>query len=93
MSLDPQACIRMKDMPLQERPRGDFQIGVRIFPTLAGPPPTLAIRNDLALVDTLDVDAVSVVLSPSDWNKVDDFGGVLIPQALIREIVTWLTED
>ena len=34
-----------------------------------------------------------VVPSPSDWNKVDDFGGVLIPQALIREIVTWLTED
>jgi hypothetical protein len=50
--------------PLQERPRGDFQIGVRIFPTLGGPPPTLAIRNDLALVDTLDLDAVSVVLSP-----------------------------
>ena len=33
-----------------------------------------------------------VVPVPSDWNKVDDFGGVLIPQALIREIVTWLTE-
>lgn len=37
--------------------------------------------------------AARVVPSPSDWNKVDDFGGVLIPQALIREIVTWLTQD
>ena len=49
---------------LQEHPEGDFRIGLKIFPDLRSGPPPLAIRNDLALADTLDVDAISVVVDP-----------------------------
>jgi len=30
--------------------------------------------------------------SPSDWNYVDDFGGILLPQPVIKTIVEWVTE-
>src|SRR3989449_4424370 len=46
---------------LQEHPEGDFRIGLKIFPGLRSGPPPLAIRDDLALADTLDVDAITVV--------------------------------
>ncbi len=49
---------------LQERPAGDFAVGIKIFPSLAGPPPALAVRGDLALVDSVGPDAVMVVLEP-----------------------------
>jgi hypothetical protein len=49
---------------LQEHPEGDFRIGLKIFPDLRSGPPPLAIRYDLALADTLDVDAISVVIDP-----------------------------
>jgi hypothetical protein len=49
---------------LQEHPEGDFRIGLKIFPDLRSSPPPLAIENDLALADTLDVDALSVVVDP-----------------------------
>src|SRR2546423_1733413 len=49
---------------LQEHPEGDFKIGLKIFPDLRSGPPPLAITNDLALADTLDVDAISVVIDP-----------------------------
>jgi hypothetical protein len=49
---------------LQEHPEGDFKIGLKIFPDLRGGPPPLAITNDLQLADTLDVDAISVVVDP-----------------------------
>ncbi|HKN59284.1 MAG TPA: hypothetical protein VJV97_10545, partial [Gemmatimonadaceae bacterium] len=49
---------------LQEHPDGDFKIGLKIFPDLRSGPPPLAITNDLALADTLDVDAISVVIDP-----------------------------
>jgi hypothetical protein len=49
---------------LQEHPEGDFLIGLKIFPDLRGGPPPLAITNDLALADTLDVDALSIVIDP-----------------------------
>jgi hypothetical protein len=50
---------------LQERPAGDFAIGVRILPPLDGAPPALELRNDLALVDTIGAEAVSVVINPA----------------------------
>ena len=40
---------------LQERPRGDFTIGLRIFPDLNDAPPPLALRSDIALVDSIGV--------------------------------------
>ena len=49
---------------LQEHPEGDFRIGLKIFPDLRSGPPPLAITNDLQLADTLDVDAISVVVDP-----------------------------
>jgi len=52
------------DTRLSERPEGDFAIGVKIFPDLHQGPPPLAIREDLALVDTIDADIVSITLAP-----------------------------
>jgi hypothetical protein len=49
---------------LQEHPEGDFRIGLKILPDLRGGAPPLAIRNDLALADTLDVDAIGIVIDP-----------------------------
>jgi hypothetical protein len=49
---------------LQERPEGDFEIGLKIFEDMGGPPATLAVRNDLALADTLGVTTVNVVIIP-----------------------------
>lgn len=49
---------------LQERPRGDFTIGLRVFPDLGDAPPPLALRNDMALVDSVGVGAIAVVIDP-----------------------------
>ena len=49
---------------LQERPAGDFDLGLKIFPDLANPPPSPAVRDDIALADTIGVDAVSLVVVP-----------------------------
>lgn len=49
---------------LQEHPEGDFAIGLKIFPDLKGPPPPLALERDVALADSLDIDAVSMVINP-----------------------------
>ena len=49
---------------LQEHPDGDFKLGLKIFPDLRSGPPPLAIENDLALADTLAIDALSVVINP-----------------------------
>ena len=53
---------------LQERPAGDFDIGLKIFEDMDGPPATLAVRNDLALVDTMGVNVVNVVIVPEQMN-------------------------
>ncbi|MCC6770483.1 MAG: hypothetical protein IT360_04660 [Gemmatimonadaceae bacterium] len=50
---------------LQERPRGDFAIGLRIFPSLDGAPAPLPLSRDLALADSIGVRVVSVLLLPS----------------------------
>ena len=49
---------------LQEHPEGDFTIGLKIFPDLKGPPPPLALERDIALADSLDVNAVSMTINP-----------------------------
>jgi hypothetical protein len=54
---------------LQERPASDFDIGLKLFPDLeSGPPPT-AIKNDLALADSLGIAVVSVTVIPEKMNK------------------------
>lgn len=50
---------------LQERPRGDFVIGLRALPALRGAPPAVALRHDLALLDSTDAGAVSVLVDPA----------------------------
>ena len=49
---------------LQEHPEGDFRIGLKIFPDLHSGPPPVAIGYDLSLADSLDVDAISIVVNP-----------------------------
>jgi hypothetical protein len=49
---------------LQERPGGDLDVGLKIFPDLSGPVEPIAARNDLALVDSLGVSVVNVVIVP-----------------------------
>jgi hypothetical protein len=49
---------------LQERPRGDFTIGLRIFPALDDAPPPLALRSDMAIIDSVGLGAISVVIDP-----------------------------
>lgn len=47
---------------LQEHPEGDFELGIKIFPDLDGPPPPLALEQDAKLADSLGLDAVSIVV-------------------------------
>ena len=50
--------------PLQERPAGDFTVGLRLLPIVDGAPTASALRNDLALVDSTGAEAVSVLIDP-----------------------------
>ena len=54
---------------LTERPAGDLDIGIKIFPDLSAGPPPAAIKSDLALVDTLGVAVVSITIVPEEINK------------------------
>ncbi|HEX3532604.1 MAG TPA: hypothetical protein VHT23_00175 [Gemmatimonadaceae bacterium] len=56
-------AVHSKDQ-LQEHPEGDFRIGLKIFPDLRSGPPPLGIDYDLALADTLNVGAISIVVDP-----------------------------
>ena len=66
---------------LQERPLGDFEVGLKILPDLDGPPAPLAIKNDLSLADTLGVSAVNVVIVPERLDRagLDSIARVLEP--------------
>ncbi len=55
---------RYENEQLQEHPEGDFAIGLKILPDLRGPPPPLSLERDVSLADSLDVDAVSIVIKP-----------------------------
>jgi hypothetical protein len=47
---------------LQEHPEGDFELGLKVFPDLKGPPPPIALDRDISLSDSLNMDAISVVI-------------------------------
>jgi hypothetical protein len=49
---------------LQERPAGDFALGLWILPALDRPPPPLALTYDLQLIDSLSPATVAVELTP-----------------------------
>ena len=52
---------------LQERPAGDFLVGLKMLPDLGSSdgPPSLAVRNDVALADSIGARVVLVVVDPS----------------------------
>lgn len=50
---------------LQERPGGDFALGLWILPTLDDQPPPLALTYDLQLIDSLAPDVVAVEVTPN----------------------------
>src|SRR5436190_875906 len=52
------------DVRLQEHPEGDFKLGLKVFPDLRSGPPPVGLDDDLSLADTLDIDAISVVVNP-----------------------------
>ncbi|MEO6444872.1 MAG: hypothetical protein ABIZ91_11890 [Gemmatimonadaceae bacterium] len=54
----------MLEERLQERPKDDLLLGVRILPAVTSAPPPAALARDLALTDTLDIGAVSVTVLP-----------------------------
>ncbi len=49
---------------LQERPGGDFLLGLRILPEIERAPSPGALRGDLTLIDSLGLDAVQVYVTP-----------------------------
>jgi hypothetical protein len=57
---------------LRERPDADFRIGLKILPDVRNQPSAAAIRRDFALADTLDVDAITVVVVPGAARAVID---------------------
>lgn len=67
---------------LQERPEGDFEIGIKIFEDMSGAPATLAVHNDLALTDSLGVTTVNVVIVPEQMD-----GAALDSLARVLEVV------
>ena len=68
---------RFADALLRERP-GGFAVGLKIFPDLDDVPPPLAVRGDLDLVDSTDVDAVMIVVNPATPGaSLDSLGTML----------------
>ncbi|HEY8164320.1 MAG TPA: hypothetical protein VIF83_02080 [Gemmatimonadaceae bacterium] len=55
---------------LQEHPEGDFAIGLKILPDLYGPPPPVALENDVALADSVGVDAIEIEIAPQGTRLV-----------------------
>lgn len=82
----PRAIVQLRNYeahrrdPLRERPDADFAIGLKILPDISAPPPPPAIKSDSALVETLDVDVVSVVIVPGASRlAIDSLARVLDP--------------
>jgi hypothetical protein len=82
----PRAVVQLRNYEvhrrdqLRERPDADFAVGVKILPDVRNPPPPPAIRSDSALVDTLAVDAVSVVVVPGATRAaIDSLARVIDP--------------
>ena len=74
--------------PLQERPAGDFVVGLRVLPALENAPSAAALRLDLSLIDTVGAEAVSVRIDPRGAHPaaLDSLGRAL--DALRRDTTT-----
>src|SRR5439155_212410 len=74
------ASEELRNDRLRERPDADFAVGIKILPDVRVFPSAAAVRSDLELVDTLDVDAVCVVVVPDAGRIViDSLARVLEP--------------
>jgi hypothetical protein len=79
------AAIRSYDVatyePMQARPAGDFVVGVRLYPTLDGPPPARAVRADAPLIEAFSPDIVLLVLDDDGTRSgaLDSLSRVLEP--------------
>lgn len=60
-----QTFVPLASARLQERPRGDLALGVRIFPTVTSPPAPLPVARDLALADTMGARVIALVVAPA----------------------------
>lgn len=67
--------------PMQARPRGDFVLGLRLYPILSGAPPSRAVRADAPLIDAFAPDLVLVVLAQEATrpSALDSLARVLEP--------------
>jgi hypothetical protein len=82
----PRAVVQLRNYEahrrdqLRERPEADFAVGLKILPDMEKPPPPPAIRADSALLDTLDTDAIAVVVLPGATRQaLDSLARVLDP--------------
>ncbi len=82
----PRAVVQLRNYEahrrdqLRERPDADFAIGLKIYPDISSPPPPPAIRADSALLDTADVDAIAIVVSPgASKAAIDSLAKLLDP--------------
>jgi hypothetical protein len=82
----PRAIVQLRNYEahrrdqLRERPDADFAVGLKILPDMRTPPPPPAIHSDSALVDTMDVDAIAVVVVPGATRlALDSIARVLEP--------------
>ena len=71
---------RYADDLLTERADG-FDVGIKVFPDLEGPPPPIALRHDLALLDTIDTRVVAITIEPEGARlaTLDSLARVLEP--------------
>lgn len=67
---------------LQARPAGDLAVGIRILPKLSGPPTSLAVREDLALADSIGGNAIAILLEPraASARTLDALAALLEPR-------------
>jgi hypothetical protein len=65
---------------LHERPSGDFKVGLKVLPDVAALPSGAAVKNDLALIDSLRVGAVAVVIAPGAAKQAIDSVARIIEQ-------------
>lgn len=77
---------------LTERADSDFAIGLKIFPSLTGGAPPLAIDGDLDLADTVGAQALSVYLSPEGTSNasLDSLAHTLADQRSDRQLLVAL---
>ncbi|HEY4132370.1 MAG TPA: hypothetical protein VGM50_17300 [Gemmatimonadaceae bacterium] len=82
----PRAIVQLRNYEahhrdaLRERPDADFAVGLKIYPDVANPPPPPAIRADSALLDTMDVDAIAIVVAPgASKAAIDSLAKLLDP--------------